>query len=73
MILPEGRDMSSGIIEAKQINQLGEEIRPPLFLQWVHDYILESSGASDTVAFFFLPILVVYKPSHGRGFLSRLL
>ena len=31
MILPEGRDMSSGIIEAKQINQLGEGIRPPLF------------------------------------------
>lgn len=30
MILPEGRDMSSGIIETKQINQLGEEIRPPL-------------------------------------------
>ena len=32
MILPEGRDMSSGIIEAKQINQLGEEIGPPPFL-----------------------------------------
>ncbi len=33
MILPEGRDMSSGIIEAKQTNQMGEEIRPPLYLQ----------------------------------------
>ena len=33
MILPEGRDMNFGIIEAMQTNQMGEEIRPPLYLQ----------------------------------------
>ena len=71
MILPEGRDMNFGIIEAMQNNHLGEEIQPPLF--FCTDYILESLGSSESATFFFLPTLVVYKPSHGRGFLSRLL
>ena len=44
MILPEGRDMSSGTIEAKQINQLGEEIGPMLII-YVNMCILESSQA----------------------------